>query len=50
MIWCRFFIICQLIRNTEADIQTVTYAYNYFGQRISKKNGLDEVRYLTDIT
>nr|MCR4833096.1 hypothetical protein [Butyrivibrio sp.] len=39
-----------VIRNTEADIQTVTYDYNYFGQRISKKNGLDEVRYLTDIT
>ncbi|MBE5833865.1 MAG: hypothetical protein E7309_04435 [Butyrivibrio sp.] len=39
-----------VIRNTEADIQTVTYAYNYFGQRISKKSGLEEVRYLTDIT
>ena len=39
-----------VIRNTEANIQTVTYAYNYFGQRISKKSGLEEVRYLTDIT
>jgi len=39
-----------VIRNTEADIQTVSYAYNYFGQRISKNSGLDEVRYLTDIT
>ena len=39
-----------VIRNTEVDIQTVTYAYNYFGQRIRKTNGIEEVRYLTDIT
>ena len=41
-----------VIRNTDADIHTVTYAYayNYFRQRISKKSGIDEVRYLTDIT
>jgi len=39
-----------VIRNTEADIQTVSYAYNYSGQRISKKTDIEEVRYLTDIT
>ncbi|MBE5833005.1 MAG: hypothetical protein E7309_00005, partial [Butyrivibrio sp.] len=39
-----------VIRGTGADIQTVSYAYNYFGQRISKKTDIDEVRYLTDIT
>ncbi|SCY74894.1 RHS repeat-associated core domain-containing protein [Butyrivibrio sp. INlla14] len=39
-----------VIRGAGSDIQTVSYDYNYFGQRISKKNGLEEVRYLTDIT